>query len=91
MLQRQTGGNLTEIVSNLSTTIRRRNELRLKTRAMSSEGRTSAWVLSVLPVGIGGILYLINPGYMSILLDDPLAITSSALRASVLLIGTARC
>ena len=88
VLQRQTGGNLTEIVSNLSTTIRRRNELRLKTRAMSSEGRTSAWVLSVLPVGIGGILYVINPGYMSILLNDPRGHHILGAAVVSLLIGT---
>jgi len=69
-LQRQTGGNLAETLGNLSTTIRRRNEMRLKAKALSSEGRVSAIVLSLLPIGVSGLLFLVNPVYISMLFKD---------------------
>ena len=70
-LQRQIGGNLAETLSNLSNTIRRRNEMRLKARALSAEGRISAVVLSCLPMALAGMLYLINPEFGGMLVRDP--------------------
>jgi Flp pilus assembly protein TadB len=70
-MHRATGGNLAETLSNLSSTIRRRNEVRLKVRALSSEGRVSALMLSVMPLVLGVALYLLNPNYTALLLHDP--------------------
>ena len=49
-IQAKTGGNLTEILSNLSSVLRERQKLRLKIRALSAEGRMSAWIISLFPV-----------------------------------------
>jgi tight adherence protein B len=70
-LQRRTGGGLAETLTNLSAVIRARKALRLKARALSSETRTSAVVLAILPFFVGGLLYVISPDLMSILFTDP--------------------
>ena len=70
-IQRETGGNLSETLSNLSDIIRRRQELRLKVRALSSEARASAIILGALPFLTAGILSILNPEYIRLLVDDP--------------------
>lgn len=70
-IQRETGGNLAEILSNLSTMIRRREQMKMKIRAMSSEARASALIIGSLPFIMAFIIYLINPEYMSKLFTDP--------------------
>lgn len=65
VLQIENGGVLGEILANLSGIVRKRLELDLKMKAMSSEARTSAIVLSALPFGFAGIMALINPGHIA--------------------------
>lgn len=71
LVQRETGGNLAEIIDSLATLIRKRFELHLKIRALSAEGRFSALILFCLPIVVGFILYKMNPDYMSTLFTDP--------------------
>ncbi|MEJ0010800.1 MAG: type II secretion system F family protein [Alphaproteobacteria bacterium] len=71
-VQQETGGNLAEIISNLSNVIRRRKQLRHKIHAMTSEGRTTGWVLGMLPVGVFIILYVFQRDYLSALWLDSL-------------------
>lgn len=70
-LQRQTGGNLTETLDNLSETIRKRRAVRLKARALTSETRATVWVLALLPVVVGAILMVVNPAYVMQLFVTP--------------------
>jgi tight adherence protein B len=70
-LQRRTGGSLAETLANLSAVIRRRKEIRLKARALSSESKSSALVLTLLPFVVGGIMFLVNRELVSVLLVDP--------------------
>jgi tight adherence protein B len=70
-LQRETGGNLTETLDNLSRLLRRRQQMRQKIKALSSEARASAYLLSAMPFIMAGVLSLINPEYMSKLFTDP--------------------
>jgi tight adherence protein B len=70
-VQRETGGNLAETLGNLSDILRRRRQMRLKIKAMSSEARASAMILGSLPFVMFGIVYLMNPGYESMLFTDP--------------------
>jgi tight adherence protein B len=71
MIQHETGGNLTELLDGLAKTMRERFKLRGKIRTLSSEGRSSAWILGSLPFVLAGILALINPGYISVLWTTP--------------------
>ncbi len=69
-LQNETGGNLAEILENLSEVIRERASLYMKVRALSSEGRMTGWVLGVLPVVLFVMLFMSNPPfYLGVALD----------------------
>ncbi|OUL98493.1 type II secretion system F family protein [Variovorax sp. JS1663] len=74
MIQRDSGGNLTEVLSNLSRLIRERLKLLAKVRVLSSEGRLSGWILVVMPFALGGVMSLLNPEFMSVLWTDPIGI-----------------
>ena len=71
-LQRETGGNLAEIIQSLGELIRKRFELHMKVRVLSAEGRLSAIILFALPFVFGGLIYKLNPGYMPPLFTDPI-------------------
>ncbi len=71
MIQRQTGGDLAEVLDNISGVIRERIELAGLVRGLTAEGRLSGWVLFALPgIVFAGSMYL-NPEYGQVLLDDP--------------------
>jgi tight adherence protein B len=70
-VQGETGGNLAEILENLSRVIRERASMLLKVRALSSEGRMTAVLLSALPVLAFTALFLINPEFYLDVSDDP--------------------
>ena len=67
LIQHETGGNLTELLDGLASTMRERIKLRGKIRTLSAEGRASAWILGSLPFVLTGLLSLLNPVYVSIL------------------------
>ena len=71
-IQRETGGNLSEIVGNTASLIRDRFKLLGRIRVLSAEGRLSAIILLAMPFGIAFIIFLINPGYMSLLFTERL-------------------
>jgi tight adherence protein B len=71
-IQAKTGGNLTEILSNLSSVLREREKLRMKIRALSAEGRLSAWIISLFPLVMFGLLMVIAPSYYGDIWDNPL-------------------
>lgn len=70
-IQQETGGNLAEILENLSNMVRRREQMRLKVKAMSSEARASAMIIGSLPFIMCAVISFINPRYMSTLFLDP--------------------
>ncbi|MGZ5195754.1 MAG: type II secretion system F family protein, partial [Ramlibacter sp.] len=71
LIQRESGGNLTEILGNLSRLIRDRLKLLARVRVLSSEGRLSAWILGIMPFALAGVINLANPQFMSPLWTDP--------------------
>ena len=70
-IQQETGGNLAEILEKLADMVRRREQMRLKIKAMSSEARASAMIIGSLPFIMAGILFFVNPGYIERLFVDP--------------------
>src|SRR5262249_28054253 len=68
-VQKETGGNLAETLENLDTILRRRRQMKLKIRAMSSEARASAAIIGALPFIMLGVLAGLNPEYISKLFD----------------------
>ena len=71
-VQNETGGNLAEILDNLSKVIRERATLYLKVRALSSEGRMTGWLLTVLPIISFVSLFLVYPGFYLEVAGDPI-------------------
>ncbi len=71
ILQRQTGGNLSEILNRLSHIIRERFRLKGQVKASSAHGRLTATILTLLPIATLGGLILTSPGYLDPMLNDP--------------------
>jgi tight adherence protein B len=63
-IQRETGGNLAETLSNLADVLRKRAQMKLKIRAMSSESKASAYIVGALPFIVFGLIWWINPKYI---------------------------
>jgi tight adherence protein B len=72
LLQRETGGNLVEIVQNIATTIRARFTLQAKIRSLTSEARLSSYILGSLPLGVTLLIALVRGDYLEPLVADPL-------------------
>ena len=72
LLQRETGGNLIEILTTIANTIRNRFLFKAKVRALTSEAKFSALILGGLPLVVGTLITVVNPGYLSVLFTDPL-------------------
>ena len=69
-IQRETGGNLAETLSNLADVLRKRAQMKLKIRAMSSESKASAWIVGSLPFVVFTLVWFINPAYMAGFFSD---------------------
>ena len=70
-IQRETGGNLAETLSNLADVLRKRMQMKLKIAAMSSESKASAYIIGALPFVVFGLILYINPNYMGKFFIDP--------------------
>ena len=86
-IQQETGGNLAEILEKLSDMVRRRETMRLKVKAMSSEARASAMIIGSLPFIMCGVISFVNPNYMSVLFTDPRGWVMIGVGLSSLLLG----
>ena len=86
-IQRETGGNLAEIVDSLGRLIRKRFELKKKVRALSADGRLSAIILMSLPFGMGMLFYVVNPEYLMPLFTDPMGQQMVAGAAIMMILG----
>jgi tight adherence protein B len=71
-VQGETGGNLAEILTNISQVIRDRASMYMKIRALSAEGRMTAWMLSVMPVLTFVLLFIVNPRFFLDVAQDPI-------------------
>ncbi len=72
LIQRQIGGNLSEILDNISETIRSRIKIKGEIRILTAQGRISGLIISLMPLALGFIIYLLNPEYIRQLFQHPL-------------------
>lgn len=86
-VQRETGGNLTETLENLSDVLRKRQQMKLKVKAMSSEARASAMIIGSLPFVMFGLIYVVNRDYVMKLFIDPRGIFMVAAGVTLMLFG----
>jgi tight adherence protein B len=87
IIQRETGGNLAEILESIAHLIRERGKLRGKVKALSAEGKLSAAILVGLPFVVLAALLLINPSYIGLLIEDTLGIIIITAAASLMAVG----
>jgi len=87
LIQRETGGNLAEILGNISHIIRARLKLLAQVRVLSAEGRMSAWILGLLPFAVGGMIVLLNPEYIRVLWTDPVGVKLLYYAMAMIVIG----
>ncbi len=71
LIQKETGGNLAEIFERISQVIRSRFRFGRRVRTLSAEGRLSAWILSLVPIILFGVLWITTPSYLPPLLENP--------------------
>jgi len=71
LVQRETGGNLAEILDQIAKVVRGRFKFERKVRSLAAEGKMSAWVLSLMPLGLVAMLAITSPNYLPILLKVP--------------------
>ena len=87
MINRDVGGDLAELLNNLSALIRERIGMHASVHALTAEGRLSAWILSMLPFFVGFVLFIIRPDFIEVLWKDPVGRNMLAWAACLMVIG----
>jgi tight adherence protein B len=87
LIQREAGGNLTEVLDNLSQLIRNRLKFHAKIKVLTTEGRMSAWVLGLLPFALAGLLFFANHDFIAILWTDPAGIQIAKIVLAMMGVG----
>ena len=88
LIQRQTGGDLSEVLTNISDMIRQRIRLAQHVKAKTAEGRFTGYILVVFPVVLFFVSYYLNPGYASVLLHTSTGLWLLATAAGMLMMGS---
>ncbi len=86
-IQREVGGNLAELLDTVADTMRERDRLRRDIKSLTAEGRISAIVLGLLPIGLGLMIYTLNPDYIGSLFDRTLGLIMLGGAGFLMLIG----
>lgn len=87
IVQRQTGGNIAEILETLATTIRERNKLHKQINALTSQGRMSGIVMALLPVGLFFVFYLIAPARTGLMISHPIGLILTSFGLMMIAVG----
>jgi len=74
LIQKESGGNLAEVLENVAQTTRERFRLKKQVAVHTAQGRMTGWILSLLPVGLGLAMYFVNPDGMSVLWKRPIGL-----------------
>lgn len=88
LIQRESGGNLAEVLENVAHVIRERFRLKRQVRVHTAQGRMTGWILSFLPAVLGVSLYLINPKTMSILWTTPIGLKLLYAASTMTVVGS---
>jgi tight adherence protein B len=71
LVQKETGGNLAEVLEQIARVIRGRFKLQRKVKTFTAEGRMSAWVLALVPLALFATIWITTPDYLPVLIEDP--------------------
>jgi len=86
-IQRSVGGDLAQILDTVSETIRERNQIRRQVKALSAEGRISAWILIGVPLAIAAFILIVRPDFLTPLVETPVGRIGIAVGALLMIIG----
>ena len=87
MIQKESGGNLAEVLDKTSHVIRERFRLKRQVGVHTAQGRMTGWVLTLLPVVLGFLMYFVNPSMMSILWTNPAGLKLIWIAAGMIVVG----
>jgi tight adherence protein B len=87
LVQKETGGNLAEVLDKMSAVVRGRFRFQRRVRTLSAEARMSAWILTLMPFGLAGIISVMSPDYLPRLTQDPLGIKLIWVAFGMILLG----
>lgn len=87
LIQKESGGNLAEVLDKTGQVIRDRFRLRRQIKTFTAQGRLTGWILTLLPVALGGMIYMVDPGMMSILWHRKLGIEMLWSAAGLIVLG----
>jgi tight adherence protein B len=87
LIQRETGGNLAELLDNIAAIIRARLKLFGQIRVLSAEGRLSAWILTLLPIGVALVMNIVNPAFIAVLWKDPMGLRLVTMAVLLMVFG----
>ena len=87
LIQKESGGNLAEVLNKVAQTTRSRFQLKKQIMVHTAQGRLTGWILSLLPVGLGLGMYLVNPGGVSVLWTRPLGLKMLTAAAAMIAVG----
>jgi tight adherence protein B len=88
LTQRETGGNLSEVLDNLAGVIRERFKVKRQVRVVTAHGRITGWILAALPPALALVLCFVSPEHMKTMVTDPLGIKMLAIGGTMQAIGT---
>jgi tight adherence protein B len=74
LTQRETGGNLGEVLDNLASVIRDRFRVKRQVRVLTAHGRITGWILAAMPPGLAAVMMVVSPQHMKMLINDPLGV-----------------
>jgi tight adherence protein B len=86
-IQREVGGNLAEILDNVSDTLRERAQMRRQIRVLTAEGRLSAWVLAILPFTLAIYMLAVNPDYIALLVTTQVGLIMTGVGGVLMVLG----
>ncbi|TAK40413.1 MAG: type II secretion system F family protein [Betaproteobacteria bacterium] len=87
LVQRETGGNLAELLTSIAALMRERMKLKGAVRVLSAEGRLSAWILTILPFVLAAVISFINPRFVGLLWTDPIGIQMAGAALVLMALG----
>jgi tight adherence protein B len=88
LTQRETGGNLGEVLDNLAGVIRERFKVKRQVRVLTAHGRITGWILAGFPPALAAVMFVIAPQHMGLLISDPLGVRMIVGALTLQIIGT---
>ena len=88
LTQRETGGNLGEVLDNLASVIRDRFRVKRQVRVLTAHGRITGWILAAMPPGLAAVMMVVSPQHMKMLINDPLGVQMIVGALVLQIIGT---